>query len=258
MATAPHPQHDEGLHLLPLPACLAPTATDRRALPELPLPRIGDQVVLHGGHVLWLVALRPAHPHTYRSTQLWATPIHGRATCAGTVWNEDSLIAAAPGDPCLDLEVRAGLRTAVELLLEHANTTRTGTCFPHTETAPQVRIDPRVAEWAEAALDLAAKDLEQAENPAGHLARSIFAIAADLGITDPDLIQQTLDACHAAIALVLITDYHRAGLIDRETVTDPAATATAVQGALIAHPRELRPDLARRAAIKIAVSRIAN
>jgi hypothetical protein len=258
MTTALHCTHDEGAQ--PLPACLAPTDADRAALPDLRMPDVGEHVVLHDQHVYWLAARLTTSPQTRRSIVLWAAPIRVGATCPGADWNDEALFDADPADPCLNYDERKVLRVAIEVLLEHANTTGTGTLFPRTDTppaAPQVRIDPRVADWAEKALDLAAKHLEQAENPAGHLARSVFAVAAERRITDPDLIQQTIDACYAAIGLVLLTDYHRAGLIDREKVTDPAATASAVRAALTRHPRELRPDLARRAAVKIAIGRIA-
>jgi hypothetical protein len=258
MTTAPHRTHAEGAQ--PLPACLAPTDADLAALPELRFPRTGEHVVLHEAHVHWLAARLPSRPHTRRSVLLWAAPITTGATCTGTDWHDDSLIIADPDDPCLNWDERKALRVAVEVLLEHANTTGTGTLFPRTETTPAVRlgIDPRVSDWAEAALNLAAKDLEQAKGPASHLLRSIFAIATEHAITDPDLIQQTIDACYAAIGLVLLTDYHRTGLIDREKVTNPEATAAAVRAALSRHPRELRPDLVRRASVKIAIARVAD
>jgi hypothetical protein len=259
MTTALHRTHAEGAQ--PLPACLAPTEADRAALLELRFPRAGEHVVLHEEHVYWLAARLPSRPYTRRSVLLWAAPITTGASCTGADWHDDSLIIADPDDPCLNWDERKALRVVVEVLLEHANTTGTGTLFPRTDTTPaatHLGIDPRVSEWAEAALDLAAKHLDQAENPAAHLARSVFAIAAERRITDPDLIQQTIDAAHAAIGLVLITDYHRAGLIDREKVTDPEATAAAVRAALSRHSRELRPDLVRRAAVKIAIARVAD
>lgn len=259
MATALHRAHEDGPQ--PLPACLAPTDADRAALPDLRMPDVGEQVVLHDEYVYWLAPRLTTSPDAPRPLVLWAAPIRVGATCPGAAWDENSLFDADPADPLLNWDERKVLRVAVEVLLEHANTTGTGTLFPRADTAPatpQARIDPRVSQWAEAALDLAAKHLEQAENPAAHLARSVFAVAAERRITDPDLIQQTIDAAHAAIGLVLLTDYHRAGLIDRAKVTDPAATASAVRAALAAHPRELRPDLARRAAVKIALARVAD
>jgi hypothetical protein len=259
VTTSTHRAHDDGPQ--PLPACLAPTDADQAALPELRMPRVGEQVVLHDQHVYWLATKLTSSPRTRRPLVLWAASFRVGATCPGVAWDDDSLFDADPADPCLNYDERKALRVAVEVLLEHANTTGTGTLFPRADTAPatpQVRVDPRVPEWAEAALDLAATNLEQAEEPAGHLARSAFAIAAERRITDPDLIQQTIDACYAAIALVLLTDYHRAGLIDRDTVTDPESTARAVRAALSSHSRELRPDLARRSAVKIAIGRIAD
>jgi hypothetical protein len=258
MITAPHRTHAEGAQ--PLPTCLAPTDADLAVLPELRFPRTGEHVVLHEAHLYWLAARLPSRPHTRRSVLLWAAPITTGATCTGTDWHDDSLIIADPDDPCLNWDERKALCIVVEVLLEHANTTGTGTLFPRTDTTPaaaHLGIDPRVSDWAEAALELAAKDLEQAKGPASHLLRSVFAVATERRITDPDLIQQTIDACYAAIGLVLLTDYHRAGLIDRDKVADPDATARAVRAALIRHPRELRPDLVRRAAVKIAIGRIA-
>jgi hypothetical protein len=258
MTTAPHPTHDEGL--APLPACLAPTDADQAALPELRMPRAGEHVILHDEYVYWIAARLISSPNSRRPLVLWAAPLRAGTTCSGAAWDDDSLIIADPDDPCLNYDERKVLRVTVEVLLGRANATGTGTLFPRTDispAAPRAAADPRVADWAEAALDLAAKHLDQAENPAAHLARSVFAIAAEHRITDPDLIQQTIDAAQAAIGLVLLTDYHRAGLIDRNALTDPAATATAVRAALNSHPRELRPDLAHRAAIKIAIGRVA-
>ena len=259
MTSASHRAHDEGL--APLPFCLAPTDTERAALPDLRLPRAGEHVVLHEAHVYWLAARLPSRRHTRRSVVLWAAPIKPGATCSGAAWDDEHLIVADPGDPCPNHDERKVLRVIVEVLLGRANTTGTGTLSPRTDTTPataHLGIDLRVSEWAEAALDLAANNLEQAVEPAGHLVRSTYAVAAERRITDPDLIQQTIDACYAAIGLVLLTDYSSAGLIDREKVTDPDATARAVRAALGSHPRELRPDLARHAAIKIAIYRFAD
>lgn len=258
MAAASHRPHVDGPQ--PLPGCLAPSDADRAAVPELRLPHAGEHVVVHDRRVYWLAARLPSHPHTRRSIVLWAAPIKTDAACPGAAWDDDSLSVADPADPCLNHDERKVLRVAVEVLLERANATGSGTLFPRTgttATTARVGLDPHVADWAEASLNLAANYLAQAEVPAAHLARSAFFVAAEHRITDPDLIQQIIDAAYAAIALVLITDYHRTGLMDRETVTDPDATASAVRAALAAHPRGLRPDLARRAAIKIAITRIA-
>jgi hypothetical protein len=259
MATAPHHPHDEGL--AQLPSCLAPTDAERAALPQLHLPREGEHVVLHDRYVYWLAAQLSFDLRTRRQLALWAAPLRAGATCSGAAWDDDGLFIADPADPCLNYDERKVLRVVVEVLLGRANSTDTGTLFPRAEATPAAArgdIDPRVSKWAEAVLELAAKDLEQAEEPASHLVRSVFAVAAERRITDPDLIQQTIDACYAAIGLVLLTDYHRTGLIDREKVTDPEATAAAVRAALSKHPRELRPDLVRRAAVKIAIARVAD
>ena len=256
--TTLHRVHEPGPQ--PLPGCLAPTSADRAALPDLRMPEVGEQVVLHDEYVYWLAPRLTISPDTPRPLVLWAAPIRTGATCPGAAWDENSLFDVDLADPNLNWDERKVLRVAIELLLEHANSTGTGTLFPRADTRPaasRVHVDPRVSQWAETALDVAAKNLEQAEEPAGHLARSVFAVAAEHAITDPDLIQQTIDACHAAIGLVLLTDYHRAGLIDRTKVTDPEATARAVRAALAAHPRELRPDLVRRAAVKVAIARVA-
>lgn len=248
--------HEQGLHLQELPACLAPTDAERDALTGLRLPRVGEQVVLYGGRCLWLVALRPARPHTFNSVRLWSIPLTENPCCAGIEWGEDHLRAPDPGDPGHTALARAELWCAASMLLDYANATRSGTCFPAADKAPSnlpVRVDPRVAAWTVAALQDAAPRLEAAEDVTGELERSARTVAADRKITDPELIGQIVQAGHAALALVLLTDYRRAVVLDPAAASDPAATVAAVQALFAKHPPVMRPHLALQAAIKVEV-----
>lgn len=114
-------------------------------------------------------------------------------------------------------------------------------------------VDPRVAGWTEAALERAALHLNAADDPAAVLALGVRTVAAEQQVTDTRLIEQITGACHAAIALALLTHHRRAIRLDPHDLADPASTAQAVQGALAEVPPELRPDLARKAATKVAV-----
>jgi hypothetical protein len=248
--------HEQGLHVQPLPACLAATDAERATLTGLRVPRAGEQVVLHGEHVYWLVALRPARPHSFASTRLWSVPINPGARCAGAGWGQDQPTAPDPADPWHTPESRAELWCAASTLLDYANTTRTGTCFPAASTVPStspVRVDARMAAWTLATLQDAAGRLEAADDLAGELERSARTVADEQAITDPELIRQIVHACHAAIALVFLTEYRRAVVLDPATASDPATTATAVQALYTDHPPVMRPYLALQAAMKVEV-----
>lgn len=114
-------------------------------------------------------------------------------------------------------------------------------------------IDARVAGWTEAALERAAHHLDAADDPAAILALGVRTVAAEQQVKDTRLIDQITGACHTAIALALLTHYRRAIHLDPDALADPACTAQAVKAALAELPPELRPDLARKAATKVAV-----
>jgi hypothetical protein len=114
-------------------------------------------------------------------------------------------------------------------------------------------IDARVAGWTEAALERAALYLDAADDPAAVLALGVRTVAAEQQVKDMHLLDQITDACHAAIALALLTHYRRAIRLDPHALADPACTAEAVKAALAELTPELRPDLARKAATKVAV-----
>ena len=80
MITAPHRAHEPGLQ--PLPDCLAPTGTDRAALPDLRMPRAGEHVILHDEHVYWIAARLAASPNTRRPLVLRAAPLRAGTTCS--------------------------------------------------------------------------------------------------------------------------------------------------------------------------------
>jgi hypothetical protein len=117
----------------------------------------------------------------------------------------------------------------------------------------QPGVDPRVAGWAEQTLERASLHPEAAGDLTAEITRHADALAAENAIPGPRLLAQVVAACHAAIALVLVTDYRRAIRLDPGALTDPASTAEAVKAALADLSPELRPDLARKAATKIAV-----
>lgn len=256
MPPAASHRHEQGLHLQPLPSCLAPTEPDRAALAGLALPRPGEQVVLNGAHVHWLTARRPARPHTFASVLMWTVPLYGREVCEGAGWDEGHLYLPDPNDPWVSQDTATALRSAARLLLDHANTTRTGTLFPYNGALPAsmpYRVDPRVAAWTITVLDDAADRLEAAEDLTGEIERAARAVTGAQEITDEELVRQVVHAAHAAIALVFLTEYRRLVVLDPEKVADPSATIAAVQQVYAEHPRELRPWLARQAAVKVAV-----
>jgi Mlc titration factor MtfA (ptsG expression regulator) len=86
----------------------------------------------------------------------------------------------------------------------------------------------------------------------GEIERAARAVTGE-EIADPELVRQVVHAAHAAIALVFLTEYKRLVVIDPQEASDPAATVAAVAHLYGEHPRELRPWLARQAAIKVAV-----
>jgi hypothetical protein len=123
---------------------------------------------------------------------------------------------------------------------KHARATKTG-------------VDPRVARWAEQVLERASGHLDAVEDLTAEITRHADALAAEKVIPSPRLIEQVVSACHAAIALVLVTDYRRAVLLDPADAADPAKTVTAVAKVFADFPKEIRPHLAHSAAVKVAV-----
>jgi hypothetical protein len=122
---------------------------------------------------------------------------------------------------------------------------------PARSTGPGV--DPRVAGWAESALERASLHLDLVDDLTGEITRHVNALAREQIVTDRGLIPQVVVACHAAIALVLVTDYHRKVFRDPADVADPAVTSAAVAREFANVPRPLRPFLAHTAAARIAV-----
>jgi hypothetical protein len=114
-------------------------------------------------------------------------------------------------------------------------------------------VDPRVAGWAELILERASGHLDEAEDLTAEITRHANKLAAEKVIPSPRLVSQVVSACHAAIALVLVTDYRRAVLLDPADAADPEKTTAAVAQVFADFPKELRPHLAHSAAVKVAV-----
>jgi hypothetical protein len=114
-------------------------------------------------------------------------------------------------------------------------------------------IDPRVAGWAAETLQRACAHLEQADELTAELTRYARELAPDWQITNPGLIKHIVGACHAAIALVLITDYRRARVLDPAEAADPDKTTAAVGRVFATFPRRQRAALVYAAAEKAAV-----
>jgi len=119
--------------------------------------------------------------------------------------------------------------------------------------AKKTGVDPRVAGWAETTLERASVHLDEAEDLTAEITRHADALAAEKVIPSPRLAAQVVKACHAAIALVLVTDYRRAVVLDPADAADPAKTVAAVAQVFADFPKPLRPHLAHSAAVKVAV-----
>ena len=119
--------------------------------------------------------------------------------------------------------------------------------------AQRPAVDPRVAGWAEQTLERASLHLDTAKDLTAEITRHAAELAADQVIRSPHLVKQVVAACHAAIALVLVTDYHRAVVLDPAEAADPEQTTAAVGRVFADFPRPLRPHLAHSAAVKVAV-----
>jgi len=117
----------------------------------------------------------------------------------------------------------------------------------------QTGVDPRVAGWAEQILERASSHLDEAEDLTAEITLYANKLAAEKVIPGVSLVKQVVVACHAAIALVLVTDYRRAVVLDPADAADPAKTVAAVAQVFADFPKELRPHLAHSAAVKIAV-----
>lgn len=118
-ATLPHESHPEGLNVLPLPACLAPSDAARAARADLHLPHPGDPVVLSGGTVLFLQVLDPGQTATADNTQLWGAGMRGHGSCEGADWEHD-LDALDPDELGLEEGDPQRLRAAWDLLARDA------------------------------------------------------------------------------------------------------------------------------------------
>ena len=111
-----------GIRVEPLPAHHAPHDAVRTALTHYAIPRAGDPVAYHGGHVIWLGHLEPGRPATLDNTLLWGTPLHGDGADEHALWDEDSILPLDPDFPGIDEDDEIALAAAWRALIEHANT----------------------------------------------------------------------------------------------------------------------------------------
>ena len=121
-APATH-QHEQGIHLQPLPACLAPTADALLAQPLLDLPRPGDLVVIDAGRVHWLERDQPHATATRDNTALRSAGMAGYDACRGAdfghIGNND------PDEPGLEEGDDLAIASTWDLLIDLANQTET-------------------------------------------------------------------------------------------------------------------------------------
>lgn len=120
MTTTCDHANEDGLYLRPLPACLAPTDTDRAANPpDLVLPQTGDAVVIKNGHVMFLWTRAGAAPVTRANSMVYGAPMTDQG-CGAAQWGPDSLIPLDPG-PEIDQDDDAAIEAAWYLLIDLAN-----------------------------------------------------------------------------------------------------------------------------------------
>jgi hypothetical protein len=121
-APATH-EHEQGIYLQPLPACLAPTADALLAQPLLDLPRPGDPVVIDAGRVHWLERDDPHAQATRDNTALRDAGMAGDDACRGADWNHIGY--CDPDEPNLEEGDDIAIATTWDLLIDLANQAET-------------------------------------------------------------------------------------------------------------------------------------
>jgi len=112
--------HTQGVYLQFLPACLAPSDSDRAGQPGLGLPREGDPVVITRGHVMFLTTDDRAERSTAQATHLWGAPIIGEG-CGAARWDADSVTVLDPSYTGLEDGEAEEIQTAWTLLLDRVD-----------------------------------------------------------------------------------------------------------------------------------------
>ena len=120
-APATH-EHEQGIYLQPLPACLAPTAEVLLDQPLLDLPRPGDLVVIDAGRVHWLERDDPHATATRENTALRDAGMSGD-TCRGARW--DHIGHSDPDEPGLEEGDDIAIASTWDLLIDLANRAET-------------------------------------------------------------------------------------------------------------------------------------
>ena len=113
--------HSTGLHLQPLPDCLAATPADRDAQPLLHMPHPGEPVVLRNGEVLWLECCAPNGPLGRDNTVLLHAPMRDELACQGARWDSEHLAPFDPDELGLDAGENEAIAIAWDLLIQDAN-----------------------------------------------------------------------------------------------------------------------------------------
>jgi hypothetical protein len=121
-APATH-EHEQGIYVQPLPACLAPTAEALLAQPLLDLPRPGDLVVIDAGRVHWLERDDPHAQATRDNTALRDAAMAGYDACRGADW--DHIGNNDPDEPGLEEDDDIAIATTWDLLIDLANQAET-------------------------------------------------------------------------------------------------------------------------------------
>lgn len=120
-APADH-EHKQGIHLQPLPACLAPSPEALLAQPLLTLPHPGELVVLDAGRVHWLERQDPHAPASRTNTVLRDVGI-GYDACEGADW--EHINSSDPDEPGLEEGDDIAIASTWDLLIDLANGTET-------------------------------------------------------------------------------------------------------------------------------------
>lgn len=113
--------HSTGLHLQPLPDCLAATPADRDAQPLLHMPHPGEPVVLYAGEVLWLERCAPNGPLSRDNTVLLHAPMRDELACQGARWDGEHLAPFDEDELGLDAGENQAIAIAWDLLIQDAN-----------------------------------------------------------------------------------------------------------------------------------------
>jgi hypothetical protein len=117
-APATH-EHDQGIHLQPLPACLAPSPEALLAQPLLDLPKPGDLVVIDAGRVHWLERDEPHATATRENTALRDAAMAGYDACRGADW--EHIGHSDPDEPGLEEGDDIAIADTWDLLIADAN-----------------------------------------------------------------------------------------------------------------------------------------